>query len=142
MPADDVPGGGPDGVVAVISYDFWQRQFAGSPHVIGASMPYERTPVTIVGVAPSGFSGVIVGQSFDVAFPVRTQPTVMRSTPYPDHGPWLRVMLRLKRGQSVQEGTAAIRAAQPAIRAASMPTSGRGSAATFLTEPFRLEPAG
>ena len=29
--ADDVPGGGPDGPVAVISHGFWQRRFGGSP---------------------------------------------------------------------------------------------------------------
>jgi putative ABC transport system permease protein len=140
--ADDVPGGGPDGKVAVISYDFWQRQFGGSPQVLGSSAPFERMPATIIGVTPRGFSGVIVGQSFDVAYPVRTQPALMPATPYPDSAPWLRVMLRLKPGQSLEEGSAVMRAAQPAIRAASKPPSSRASVETFLREPFRLRHIG
>ena len=137
MPPDDLPGGGPDGLVAVISYAFWQRQFAGSPDVVGSRVLFERVPVTIVGVAPRAFAGVIVGRSFDIAVPVKAQSTIMAATPYPDDGPWLRVMLRLKRGQSLEEATAAIRAAQPAIRAGSA-TKG----ALFLKDPFRLDFAG
>jgi hypothetical protein len=45
-PADDVRGGGPDGPVAVISYGFWQRHFAGARSVIGA-------PITVDRVSPA-----------------------------------------------------------------------------------------
>jgi predicted permease len=139
-PSDDAVGGGPDGLVAVISYAFWQSYFDGRPQVVGSRVLFERLPVTIVGVTPRGFSGVIVGRSFDIAVPVRAQPTIMAATPYPEDGPWLRVMLRLRSGQSFEEATAAIRAIQPAIRAGSMP--GGPNNATFLKEPFRLAPAG
>ena len=124
-----------------ISYAFWQRQFAGSPHIVGSRVLFERVPVTIVGVAPRAFLGVIVGRSFDIAVPVRAQPAIMAATPYPDDGPWLRVLLRLKPGQSLEEATAAIRAAQPAIRAGSVPKGARDPA-MFLKEPFRLDFAG
>jgi putative ABC transport system permease protein len=139
--ADDVRDGGPDGVVAVISYPFWQRQYGGAAGIVGSKILFDRVPVTVIGVTPPAFLGVIVGQSFDIAVPVRTQPVIMSSTPYSDYGPWLRVMLRLKRGQSLQEATAAIRAAQPAIRAGSIP-NGAGSGDTFLKQPFRLDFAG
>jgi len=139
-PADDVPGGGPDGLVAVISYAFWQRQFGGLPQVIGSRVAFDRVAVTIVGVTPPSFRGVIVGRSFDVAFPVRLQRVIMPATPFPDDGPWLRVMLRLRRGQSLEEAIAAIRAAQPAIRAGSVPNGPPN--ATFLKEPFRLDSVG
>jgi predicted permease len=138
--ADDVRDGGPDGLVAVISYPFWQRQYAGAAQIIGSKVLFDRVPVTVIGVTPPAFLGVIVGRSFDIAIPVRAQPVIMSSTPYPDDGPWLRVMLRLKRGQSLQEGTTAIRAVQPAIRAGSIPKAGDGN--TFLKQPFRLDSAG
>ena len=63
-PADDVPGGGPDGPVAVISYGLWQRRFGGAAGIIGTSLTIERLPVTIVGVTPprllrrGGWTGV------------------------------------------------------------------------------------
>jgi putative ABC transport system permease protein len=37
-PKDDERGGGPDGAVAVISYGFWQRRFAGAADAIGRSI--------------------------------------------------------------------------------------------------------
>jgi hypothetical protein len=61
-------------------------------------------PATVIRSRRPHSLGVIVGRSFDIAVPVRAQPVIMSSTPYPDDGPWLRVMLRLKRGQSLQEG--------------------------------------
>ena len=46
---DDVPGGGPDGPVAVISYGMWHARFGGDANVIGTSLVIERTPFTIIG---------------------------------------------------------------------------------------------
>ena len=39
---DDAPGGGPDGMVAVISYDCWQRRFDGDSGVIGRIVRIDR----------------------------------------------------------------------------------------------------
>jgi predicted permease len=44
--------------VVVISYGFWQRQFAGDSSVIGREMLVNGRKFTIVGVTPRGFSGV------------------------------------------------------------------------------------
>ena len=51
-PAD---AGGRIGYVALISYDLWQRRFAGQRSVIGRSMRLDDDPITIVGVMPQGF---------------------------------------------------------------------------------------
>ena len=39
----------------VISYDFWQRNFAGDPHVLGKTLREDGDAYTIVGVTPRGF---------------------------------------------------------------------------------------
>ena len=70
-PADDVAGGGPDGPVAVISHGLWQRRFGGTSDVTGRSLLVEGVAVTVVGVAPPGFHGVLVGSAFDLLLPVR-----------------------------------------------------------------------
>jgi putative ABC transport system permease protein len=44
--ADDRPGGGADGPVAVISFRLWQRRFSGSEGVIGAPLTVDGTIVT------------------------------------------------------------------------------------------------
>ncbi|MFN2514302.1 MAG: ABC transporter permease, partial [Pyrinomonadaceae bacterium] len=36
--------------VALISYGFWQRQFAGDPKVVGQSITLDAKPFTVIGV--------------------------------------------------------------------------------------------
>src|ERR1700761_7078311 len=41
----------------VPSYDFWQRQFAANPHILGKTVSLNQHPFTIIGVAPESFHG-------------------------------------------------------------------------------------
>jgi predicted permease len=41
----------------VLSYHAWQRDFGGSPSIIGATVTVENMPFTVVGVTPPGFYG-------------------------------------------------------------------------------------
>jgi putative ABC transport system permease protein len=111
---DDRPDGGPDGLVGVISYRFWQRRFGGSASAVGSPLLVDGATVTIVGVTPPAFFGVDVGRAFDVALPLETEPLIhgTRSTL---RGARLIVMLRLKPGQAMHAQTAALRSIQPAI---------------------------
>ena len=140
--ADDGRGGGPEGPVAVISHAFWQRQFAGARDVIGRTLTLERVPVTIVGVTPPGFFGLTVGRSFDVAVPFGIEPLIRgasesrlnRRTSW-----WLSVMVRLKRGQSLDEATTILRTLQSGLREATLPPPHPGDTMDdYLTEPLTL----
>ena len=140
---DDRPGGGPNGPVAVISYAFWQRRFGGAADVIGRSLTVERVPFTIVGVAPPQFFGVEVGRTFDVAMPVGTA-TLIRGTGVLEQRSswWLRIVMRLEPGQGAETATALLRAAQPQIRAATMPLDWHpGEERHYLSDAWRAEPA-
>jgi len=55
---------------AVISYRLWQERFHGDPGVIGAAVVAGAKPYTIVGVAPTGFTGVMAGQPIDLWLPI------------------------------------------------------------------------
>jgi predicted permease len=138
-PADDVPGGGPAGPVAVISYSLWQRRFGGAARIVGTPVVIERVAVTIVGVTPPEFFGVEVGRSVDVALPFNLEPLILPSTPFDADTTVLNLMLRLKPGQSLDAATAALRAVQPQVRAASLP---KEFPADHLKEPFVLHAAG
>ncbi len=71
-PADDfVPcKGGPDGLVAVISYNCWTRRFGRDPAVIGKVMQLGNDPVTIIGVAQPGFYGLLPGREVEISLPM------------------------------------------------------------------------
>lgn len=52
---DREPAGEP---VAVLSHEFWQRHFGGRPDVLGQTLVLDRSPFTVIGVAPRGFTGI------------------------------------------------------------------------------------
>ncbi len=67
--------------VALISYGFWQRQFAGDLKVVGQSITLDAKPHTIVGVLPSDFralnpADIQRGQERDVWVPLRLNAEV------------------------------------------------------------------
>jgi predicted permease len=140
--ADDRRGGGPDGPVAVISYAFWQRRFGGAAGVVGRTQIIERVPFTIVGVTPPGFFGADVGSTFDVAAPLAAE-ALMRGprSRLDNHGTvWVRVMARLRDGQTLAAAEQALQVAQPRIREATIALGARDTA-RYLGEPFALQPA-
>ncbi|HET6176805.1 MAG TPA: ABC transporter permease [Candidatus Sulfotelmatobacter sp.] len=51
----DAPGG-KGSAVAVLSYQFWQRQFAGNRNAVGKTLELDHIPYTIIGVVPPRFT--------------------------------------------------------------------------------------
>ncbi|HTW67443.1 MAG TPA: ABC transporter permease [Bryobacteraceae bacterium] len=62
--------------IAVISHDFWQRRFGGSSSVLGRSLTLNGAHVTIVGVAPAGFTGVWLESPTEIWIPLALQAAV------------------------------------------------------------------
>ena len=56
--------------VTVLSYAFWENAFGASPSVLGKQIMVNGQPLTIVGVAPRGFSGTTLGARPDVFVPL------------------------------------------------------------------------
>jgi hypothetical protein len=67
---DTAPGASP---VAVISYDYWQREFGGEPSVVGSTIRVSKAVFTILGVGPPGFHGILVGADADIWLPITMQ---------------------------------------------------------------------
>jgi predicted permease len=70
--ADDVRGCASPTVV--LSSAFWHREYGANPGAVGGTIRLDGFPYQIVGVAQDGFSGVDVGQGFDVAVPLCAEP--------------------------------------------------------------------
>ena len=76
-------------------------------------------PIEVIGVTPASFFGVNVGQSFDVAVPVCSQP-FLEATSRLDSSTkwWLSVIGRLDPAWSIQQAAAHLGAISPGIFAA------------------------
>jgi predicted permease len=127
----------------VISDRLWRQRFDGSPGVVGRRLSVNGIPFTIIGVMPQGFFGPDVGTLFDVIVPLGDEAVVRgaESTLSGRLTWWLEIMVRRKGGQSLEQTNAALRAAQPQIRAATLPPTYRPSLQEYLKEPFSLIPA-
>ncbi len=64
---DKTPGGHP---IAVLTYDCWQKRFAGDPQVIGKTVIVNGRNFTVIGVAPRGFYGSEIIYRPEMWFPM------------------------------------------------------------------------
>jgi putative ABC transport system permease protein len=141
---DDRRGSGPDGPVAVVSYGFWQREFAGEASVVGRSMSLDGHPFTVVGVTPREFFGATVGRAFDVALPLSNEAIIRGPESSLDRRSswWLTFIARLAPGQTMAQAEARLRALQPQLREATMPQDWRPpDQERYITDPFGVLPA-
>lgn len=140
---EDRPGCGVPG--AVLSYAFWQSEFAGDNAVLGRRIVLNHRPVEIIGVVGSEFTGMEVGRGFDVAVPICSQATLWNAGNWLDEGAvwWLTVMGRRAADQDLRSINARLRAASPALFAATLsPQYPRENAADYLKMTLRATPGG
>ncbi len=95
--------------VAVLSYGFWQRRFAGDPGIIGQKLIIHGYPFTVIGVIQPGFSGTDPGYAPEVRIPVMMSAKVGSSFDLNDRrSRWVTAFGRLKPGISIKEAKASI----------------------------------
>ncbi|HTQ60572.1 MAG TPA: ABC transporter permease [Candidatus Solibacter sp.] len=106
-PTDDTLSSAP---VAVLSYGFWQSAFGGSREAIGRVIEVRGMPLTIVGVAEPGFTGITPGSNFELWLPLSDwSPGAGRQNRVHDaRAWWLTIVGRLKPGERRAQAQAAI----------------------------------
>jgi macrolide transport system ATP-binding/permease protein len=95
--ADDAQGAP---ITAVMSYDTWQREYAGDLSVIGSTFWVNTKAVTVVGIAPQGFYGDRMSNTPpDYYLPIESMPVVAGvAYVHEPNSNWLYIVGRLKPG--------------------------------------------
>jgi predicted permease len=109
--------------IAVITYDFWRREFGGSNDVIGKSVGIEGKPFTIVGVTQPAFRGLSTAFPSSIMIPI-TAVGRAASTMY-----WSDVVARRAPGVSLEQARRQLETAWPQLKAGAGLTA-KTSAAT------------
>jgi predicted permease len=133
---DDKPECAGPGVV--LSYPFWQREFAGESSAVGRSITLDGRNFPIIGVAPREFFGLEPARRFDVAVPLCAD-TFLASDPemrrvYRRDAWWLTIIGRLKPGWPAERASAYLRDLSPSIFRETLPESYRPDAAKKYLE--------
>jgi predicted permease len=107
-PDDDKNIGGH--FVAVLGYDFWERNLGRDPTIVGQNVTINGHPMTVVGIAPEGFTGTTLGEKPRVYVPI-----TMRGLMSPGfrgfenrRSYWVYVFGRLKPGVSIDRARVAL----------------------------------
>jgi predicted permease len=107
-PGDDQSiGGNP---IAVLSYAYWESRLGRDPAVLGQTLIVNGQPLTIIGVAPRGFSGTTLGVQPQVFVPIS-----MRGLMNPGfqgfenrRSYWAYLFARLKPGVTLPQASSAL----------------------------------
>jgi putative ABC transport system permease protein len=101
---------------AVVSYAYWMSKMGGRSLTGGNTLLVNGELMEVVGVTPRGFSGLAVGENFDIALPLCQQKELRRDVFD------IMVMGRLKPGWTTKRATAQLDAMSPGLFAATAPT--------------------
>ena len=124
--------------VAVLSFDYWQRQFGGDPHIVNQSVSINGNPFTIIGVVAPGFRSVVSQNNPALFVPMMMKPEITpgwndleerRST-------WLNIIGRLKPGLTRVQAQAGVDPLWHSIRTEELKLQGHSSKSfqdAFLT---------
>jgi predicted permease len=96
-----------DAPVVVLSHAVWRQRLASDPAIIGKSLTLNGRDYTVVGVAPAGFTGLVIGFSPDVWTPMAMQRAVSPGLDLNERRMhWLLGVGRLKPGITAQQASA------------------------------------
>ncbi len=104
---DDVIGGHP---VAVLSYGYWENQLGADRAIVGKQITVNGEHLTILGVAPKGFSGTTLGASPFVFVPISMRERLNQQWKGFERRDsfWVYLFGRLKPGATIEQATASI----------------------------------
>jgi len=94
--------------VVVVSHSFWQRELGSDAGIIGRTLVLNGAAFNVIGVAPTGFDGLLVGSAPDFWAPLTTQEqfTHDKDRLTDRHGYWLIVAGRMRTGADVVKAQA------------------------------------
>ncbi|HEX5108166.1 MAG TPA: ADOP family duplicated permease [Vicinamibacterales bacterium] len=104
---DQHPGNHP---AVVISYDYWRNRLGGAQDVVGRKVLVNRSPMTVVGVAPSGFGGMDAAEPATLWLPamMAREATIEFSRVLNRRAFWMHGFARLKPGVTAEAATAGL----------------------------------
>jgi predicted permease len=110
---EDRPGGEP---VALVSHDFWQERFNGTPSILGQALTLDGRPHTVVGVLPEATSAFPLN-NFEVWVPRPAEVPYLVPSQLNNGGYFFQALARLRPGVSLEQAREAMNVIAAGYRA-------------------------
>lgn len=149
-PNDDRVAGEAQSVV--LSHAYWQNQLGGDAGVLGQTLIVNGQPLTIVGVAPKGFSGTTLGYQPLVFVPITlrwldkpgSMPIGAQDSFERRNAHWLYLFARLKPGVTIEQARTSLlspfRAILAEVEAPTITGASEQGMARFLAREITMAP--
>jgi putative ABC transport system permease protein len=95
-----------ESLVAVLSHEHWQNNFAGDPNVVGKTITVNNQDLTVIGVAPEWFTGMMRDYEPLVYVPLTLRWLMQPEEPRNEENRqayWLTLFARLKPAVSLEQ---------------------------------------
>jgi predicted permease len=136
--------------VVMLSHAYWTRRFGGRAEILDQALTINTTTMTVIGVAPPAFAGIVALDSPDVFVPLMMKAQITPTWDDLDNrrSRWVNLVGRLKPGLSIDAARARLDVLYKQINAGELESVPDFAAASALfKERFRaksivVEPAG
>lgn len=141
--AEDDQAANPQPVV-VLSHAFWREHLGADPSIVGKTLMLNGTSYNVIGVAPAGFVGPLVGFEPDIWAPTTMVEQITRDTGRLSnwHTHWLIAVGRMKSGAKENEARAEVSVLERQIEMAHPDLKRNLDAtvfpATLIPAPYRI----
>ena len=129
--------------VVVVSDAFWHKRFGADPNLIGQTITLNGFPLTVVGIAPPEFTGMILEEPSEIWVPALMHPQLAQSKfieNRKDH--WLLVLGRIKSGISPAQAETGMDLLAQQIKDANTPPGVTTKGMPFSEQHIKFEPGG
>ena len=94
--------------VVMLSHAYWTRRFAGRSEILNQPLTINTTTMTVIGVAPPAFAGVVALQTPDVFVPLMMKAPITPTWDDLDNrqSRWVSLVGRLKPGLTIEAAQA------------------------------------
>lgn len=129
--------------VVMLSDAFWRTHFAADPSAIGKSITLNNVPLTVIGVAPPEFGGMILEEPAAIWVPVRMHSQLAQSKFIESRKDAFLVMMgRIKDGVSTSQAQIGMDLVAQQVRQANTPAGVTTKGLPFGEQHIQFEPGG
>ncbi|MEK6407682.1 MAG: ABC transporter permease [Acidobacteriota bacterium] len=137
---DRTPGTQP---VVVVSDAFWHKRFGADPNLVGQTITLNDFPLTVIGIAPPEFTGMILEDPTEIWVPALMHPQLAQSKFIENREVrWLLMLGRIKDGISQVQAETRMDLLVQQIKEANTPPGVITKGLPFSEQHIKFEPGG
>ena len=137
---DKTPGTQP---VAVVSDGFWRNRYNADPNLLGQTITVNNIPLTVIGIAPSSFNGMILEEPTEIWVPALMHPQLAQSKFIENRKDgWMLLLGRIKDGITQSQAEAGMDLLAAQIKEANTPPGTITKGMPFSEQHIKFEPGG